>query len=598
MARRRNSKRSNSRGEKSPHDNTSTDRTNGTGGVTSKKDETSDKEVESESKDKAKNDPVWYARYPQLLSDATRLTFSEPFGPAPNLIKNSRSYGTSSEITGIGITSPYYAGLATFIVRSTVGYATDRNDPVNVAASMLYTHVRYVNSGRKNYDPADLMMYVLTIGDLYAFISWLRKVYALAYMYSAKNYFLGKGCLEAMGFDVEDLTQHLANFRYFINQCITKVTSYAIPDDLPYFNLKCQMFSGLYIENPYGNIKDQMYQLIPEAFWRFELDSNGLGSCVPYSIPKTDGKITLANLSTFFSFMLENIWGDEDFGLMSGDIIKAFQGRLIGLATQDDEAAIVPVFDIGMLEKMRNSFIFNMGEPCFVGEDISTHEHFSLPGITDYINGSVRQDSKGNILSRVLACGFNTSHTAQNTMSNLNTELGLIMEPMLNVDDPDPGPEMVIEATRMRPVPLSITEVRTSSKGSNVYRSLASGTEVVTSVKLSYIYKDNTGAQKLGQIVDYEQWLGVFGGTTWLGDTNHAHILQTNFKYLPMLYYFNLTGSSTDHMAVSNDGSMFARSLENWTVCDSHIFARMHEVALLSLLSVPGVAHMVLGGAE
>lgn len=526
------------------------------------------------------NDPEWYARDPQLLLDSASFPYAYPLGDPilfdngiPNGTGFKAKHGNNTLAWGIKSRSAI-PGICSLRAKPTIGWTLTRNDPANVCANAFYTHVRYVNSGRKNYDPADLMMYALTIADIYSFVFWCQRLYGYMYTYSQRNKYIAQALVEANGVDFNSMLANLANFRYWLNSFINKVSAWAVPADIAIFKRRSFMYANLYLENGDANIKDQLYQFVPDGFYRFGLDANDKGM-LEYTILPTVTPMTVADIMTFANNLIANITGDEDFGLMSGDIIKAYEGNIIGLATMPEEVFVIPVHDEYVLSQFKNANI--MGS---VSRGANAVDLINLS--TNYVvkSGDVYQDNTGNIIC-MEAMDHNTAVWTD--------ELNLKRAKMISVASPTPGPADSIEASRlMIGYEQQIQGWVYDDDHTKVVPIMYSGTEIIVSCIFSKFQEINSGLQ-LYHFAIGNQIVEFTGNSVVLG----AAQLAFAFKYSPQLIGAYITvdalGSGHDELQEVQQLS----DIDNYTIIGTTEIAKMHECALLSLFFVPGVAKIV-----
>lgn len=584
MARNRNSKRTSSKSRNTKNSSSqSPNRSDNTRDKLDDKGEV-DKNSTSTNNDDGKlqnkkgsinpaNDPAWYSRDEALLRDAASLPFSLPFGADVPI------FPTSTPIPGVS-TQPYdlknhsIPGVCTLVVKPSMGFNMDKSSPANVCANALYTHIRYNNSGRKNYDPADIFIYVATFGEIYSFLMWCIRLYNYAYMYSQRNWYLAKDLILANGVDPDDIVSNLANFRYWINSMINKISSFCVPADIDYFKRRVWLFSNYYIENPYGNLKDQMYQLAPEGFYKFELESEFHAGKLHYErLPNIgdDGEITsymkVSKLSEIFESLMENITGDEDFGLMSGDILKSYQGNIITLSQIGEEGGILPVYDPYVLSQFKNATVIDYvyrGDNDKKWTDGLGHTH---------VFGDIEQMTNGLIVS-VESYDYHDDYMPQNASRGVY----LSMTHPISVENPVPGPGDVIEATRFVATLKNFINNNTSDYA------IVCGSDIVVNLRISkqpydkttQVYPESFGCYKWSNASGFENPNGV----EWA-------ITVAHFKYIPLCWVINFDAQREidDVKLISN--------MENVALCSKEILTRLHEVALLSLFYVPGVAKII-----
>lgn len=585
----------------------------------SRKESESGKEVDTkEVSENATNDPAWYSMSPQLLMDAASLPFAYPLGgntrlQADNHYAISRDAQPDRPVEIRDVTD-VLPGLATLYTRGTLGCSVRSSDPVNMAAVAMYTQVRYVNSGRKNYDAPDLMMYCLGATDLYAFTFWCKRLYAAAFMYSQSNLYIGRALLEANGVDPNDLKQNLANFRMWLNTFIHRVTSYAIPATMPLFAQRVFMYSGLYIESDV-NIKDQLYQFAPTAFYKFKLDEANKGMLETTFLSGNSVKpVPSISLSTkkimdFGEELLSSFWGDEDFTIMSGDVYKAFEGRILGMEDQAPEALLVPVKDDMVLAQMRNAtivgqYINHLRTPNETWESVKEITA-SINGMGEetYKVGSIYQSVDGRILSVEVMPDEMQYGTEHDSISAWNNSVWAAHYPKyLNLRD-DTSPGTVMEATRLMVSsdPRNVVEIGKATgtgQGSmdHTNRSrlevLECGVFIVQYASVTMLNYDNN---RLGEVID-DIWNGNY--ITMMGNEYGAEAISWidklarvgQFHNFPTLYKVDLDTVSDPNEVKS---VRVITNVDNFSIVTVSMLQRMNSVALLSLLYAAGIAHVV-----
>lgn len=566
---RRNTKRNPKSGESKTDQST----------TTSKSDETKEEKVEA-SKVSPSNDPAWYANDEALLRDAASFPYSYPLGQVIDYKKGAGSGATVTTIDSGDVGTLYTVpGICTLKLKPSIGINRNRNDPANVCANAFYTHVRYVNSGRKNYDPADLMIYALTIADIYSFIMWCQRLYAYSFTYSQRNKYIAKELIRANTVDADDLMNNLASFRYWLNAFINKASSFVVPSDIALFKRKAFMYSGYYIENSFGNIKDQLYQFAPEGFFKFEVSAiNNAGSLVYTKLKPTGLLLKVSEIMTYGDALLANIWGDEDFGLMSGDILKAYGSNIIGLAAMPEEMSLVPEFDFYVLSQFKNATVINglAREGVTALADTPT---YTIGGKT-YRAGNIYQNpSDGNILSSE---ALEKPDSGNPSLADIYWDVTVAASKLLSVENPDPTPSDTIEASR-----LTLMSERHyggaygwDSQTCDIY----GGDYICVMCDCSYGKWDDTSSFQFTE--------GQLGYNAMTETNFQAQLvyLRNALRYSPMLYTFEKGGTA----AAPNVHSIRCVSnVDNYTVVGLKEIQRMHECALLSLMHVPGVAKLV-----
>lgn len=307
---------------------------------------------EKEVKKDIHNDPSWYMSDTQLINDVASISFNTALGNPVTL------RGASNNLT---VNLP---GIMAIYTTPTIGISKDANSPVNIAMRRLYTYVRHQNSGHANYDPADLMLYILAMDSIYTYWAYMVRAYGVAQVFSRTNKYVGDALLSAMGVNPSDIRQNLANFRAYINVFAGKAMQWCVPKVMTYFLRHNWMYSNIYRDE--DDSKSQMYMYVPAGLYQYHPTlSAGAGglqmmpltvtmsstNLVPMTVPNS-----FAGLVTYGNELLRALAGQEDIGIISGDILKAYGAEnLWRIDTIPEDYAVVPVFSEEVLAQIHNT---------------------------------------------------------------------------------------------------------------------------------------------------------------------------------------------------------------------------------------------------
>lgn len=543
------------------------------------------------------NDPAWYGRYPELLRDSSVLMYSNPFGAKYKLISKGANISTSAfkvrDNSGSLVSANFNAnadnntaatpGLVSLYLWPTLGLVENRDDPVNQMVNQLYTQVRYMNSGRKNYDPADLTIYVLAIEELYSFIQWCKRLYGFAFVYSQQNMYVGEAMLRANGVDPEDFKNNLNDFRGWLNSFILHTSSYCIPKDMAYIQKKLFQYLGIYMENPYGNIKDQIYEFVPGGFLTFRLDSNGAGKLellplkdnpadqfgFPRIVNVNSNLMSVADVIKYGNILFNKISFDEDFSLMSGDILKAYGANgIVVLDVQGEEGGILPVYDPLVLSQFKNASVNGT-----LNRDVDGTSRVEIIANSGIYAGDVGQDANGNLVSVNVIPRPNASTTSTLTDYDfMHNGLGHI----LTVENPAPGPDDNMEASRLITSGVPVDGIIGDT------RKIYCGTEICYNASV-LVRKNNSWVtfnfdSNVGALGDYFNVPGLATALT-------AYLMSCKYAPRFMLIALDAQNEIAEFIIDQN--------VDQYTVISWQEVQKMHRCALFSLLAVPTVARNI-----
>lgn len=290
------------------------------------------------------NDPRWYSLNDQLLFDTANVPYSWPLGNRLNL----GPYGA-------GLNNIAIPGVFALHVMPTIGISKDGNSPVNTAARNIYSYVRHANSGGRNYDSPDLMMYMLAMDSLYSYISFLKRIYGAVNTYNPENYYYPRAVVDAMNVDFDDIQQNLADFRAYVNMLCVKVGSLCIPASMSYMAKHMWMYSGLYSDSV--SAKAQTYLFVPYGFLKWNRNTSTQATELTFEpfTGRTSGKWKRADLYALGERLFNAVIAEEDVGIISGDILKAFGPQnLFKLEQISETYTVLPSYEQEVLDQIQN----------------------------------------------------------------------------------------------------------------------------------------------------------------------------------------------------------------------------------------------------
>lgn len=344
------------------------------------KDSQIDRDMSTESKfpqsqvKSSYNDVSWYAKNDQILRDAASFSYNQPLGskmPSGELSEmDVTPYGNTTEVNQQQLRcASSVPGVMTLYTAITPGYGKSYNDPLNLAAQNVYSYVRYMNSGSKNYDAPDLMLYLLCMDSAYACWNYYKRIYGLVRSYSQSNWYLPKALVETGCVDFQNIKENLADFRQYLNVTAAKLMSFCTPATMPIFVRHSWIFSNVWSDA--SQPKAQMYHFVPTYFYRYDEVSNphgGMLTAVPFAkweqpsevfpTHQTPSLKTLTELKDYLDSLINALVYSEDIGVMSGDILKAYgQNNLFKLTPVPEDYMVNPVYNEEVLGQIHNATI-------------------------------------------------------------------------------------------------------------------------------------------------------------------------------------------------------------------------------------------------
>lgn len=304
----------------------------------------------------APNDIRWYSQNEQLLRDVASFAYGYPLGAKFTTHNLANDAWAEISNPSQGPNNTALPGVLSVRVILGIGYSDNPNSPVNIAARNLYTFIRAANSGAKNYDANDLIQYLVALDSAYAFLAWMKRLYGLMSVSNVENRYYPWAVVTAAGGVYSDLKNHMADFRAYINMFAVRLASMCIPAHMSFMARHEWMFSGIYLDTPEPH--SQSYCFTPEGFHFFDLDKDGAGKCAFHSFDAFGMDGTYDAITKYGNAMLQPIlagYGEEDFNLISGDILKAYGESGVHRATMiEDTYSVIPTFDLTALGQIQN----------------------------------------------------------------------------------------------------------------------------------------------------------------------------------------------------------------------------------------------------
>lgn len=515
------------------------------------------------------NDVSWYAKDAQLLKDTASFPFSIPAGSALHLNRNSEY------LHGIDYAVP---GIMSFVMKPCIGKADNPNDAINIAARNIYTFVRHQNSGHTNYESADLMMYLIAMGEIYSFHSWCVRAYGVARLYQQTNKYLPTALLEAMGFD-PSVALDLPRFRNLINLTRRKFAATAVPNSMPYINRRIWLYSGVYADAP--SAKSQMYLFRPAGFYIFKFGELGKLVWSPFSNGSAT-KMTLDSLEALAASMIDPIMMDEDMGIMSGDILKAFgDNGIYKVMEMPEDYEIIPTYNPEVLSQIHNMTIWTDEEHKSLNTDWDITQNADIGG--GYLM------TKNNIVAT--RTGFGTDSASKGTSL---PSYGFAGERLIDFHTEHPTPDEVMVATRCTTAAKSVEATTVGSSNikftytlgevgadlclcANTYTFSMSGSLTVSKVNPTFCSHATTQNAVINN-----------------SDAIPSHVVRrichsTNFNDGPMTVLGStiLTDPKVFVNTAKESSGEYVGDLDVYTSITPDELGRMHEIAMMSMFDVP-----------
>lgn len=515
------------------------------------------------------NDPSWYNIDKQMVKDTAQISFNNPLG---------------AKVASIG-GDKYIPGIMAIKLGHTVGI----NAAANNAAKNIYAYVRYANSGSKNYEPNDIMAYILQMCDVYSYHAYLCRIYSLALTAKGHNKYYFDGMLQACGVDPQDIRDNLANLRAFINSYAMRANAFYAPKNIPLFQRRYWLYVNIFKDMPIK--KSQEYLFNPYTIGLYD-DTTSILRAQGYKAWSEDtntatGLGSFKKLKQFGDTIINTLLSSASFGIMSGDILKAYgESNVHTLPSIDANFHIESIYSAEVLSQIHNA--------SFLGEVQSEAITIRQFDIACPAGGTILQGFRGTSTStegKFLAA----IHAAPDSTISVNMH-----NKILNFYKDDPTPDDLMVATRLMTIPedFNASSFTATTGGAtfyepdgssvNITRAIttinAVGTEIAMYCDI-YTFKADGTFEKTWipcEFISYPE-------TVAIGNMNASLLQQlkniikyfdvaSKFDYCPIFYPVDsLTGEvKFNNMEAANTASINEQVLSN-----------MHYTAVLSEYGIP-----------
>lgn len=220
--------------------------------------------------ERGRNDFSWYNKNPLLTESVARIPF--PYRPGMKL-PEVKLLNSAKEQAAYPQTVP---GIMTINWIPTVGYSKDNLSPISMTAKDIFSKVRSAFSGSITADAPDFIMHIMAMDSIYAYISWLKRVYRASGTFTLNNHLTPEVLLQAMGFRSSNALQILKNRTRLwgiINELIAMTDSFIVPNEFPIITRHMWMSDRAYGDA--FSMNAQMYLFNCTNWYKFKTDEKG-----------------------------------------------------------------------------------------------------------------------------------------------------------------------------------------------------------------------------------------------------------------------------------------------------------------------------------
>lgn len=481
------------------------------------------------------NDPAWYNKQSQLVKDVTAIPFAYQLGKPVQVEINPQGITADFDIPGV-------MAISTIPVP---GVAQSASDGVNLAATGLFQYIRKNLSTYASYAPADVMMCVLGIDNIYALYSHIKRAFGMANLYSSVNLYYNKRLFETI-YSFSDATykefiNNINAYRGRFNNLIYKASALYLPTDFTITARHAWEYTNLFIDG--DSVKSQLYAYTPAAIYMLDEKISDQGTALTPAIlsKHTNGGAefvcSMELLLTYFDQAIEAYRSSDSMNVIQADMRRAFEGRqYYGLTYLDENYMVLPVKSAEVMSQIENTKIF---------PDLNF-------GLTDEATKSwnITQSVNHNTLT------FTPSWTVEQMIEeHMNGYMGGLI---LNFHWDNPSQDDILVATRNLGVVIEngpIRQLRTCGVDVIVGCDMCTG-NVIQPVDSGVLLNTSISRSDLAKIL--RQW--------------------AVFDWAPILWLAtDETGDSVEPIC----------DFDNFTVINPDLLTRMNDNILMNMWSIP-----------
>ena len=280
-------------------------------------------------------------------------------------------------------------GLLVYKWYPTLGVASTLTDPVNMAATKVYSYVRSKNSGAKNYEPVDLQLYMLSLDSVFSLYYQIARVIGLTNTFSFYNTYYPERIVRALGFDYDSFVRNRPSILATMANWAGKLTQYVMPTQMRLFADHRVMSSVIYRDGDI--VQSQMYAFVQDGFWSYEqVDTvKGLKMITTADIAIDDGlidaghvQLTWEQTERLFNRLIESFLASSDIATMAGDVLNAYgASSVVTLPIITGDEVTLFVKDDLMLTSIMNADVVPVDPDSCAAQDYVRLTHGKQIGI-------------------------------------------------------------------------------------------------------------------------------------------------------------------------------------------------------------------------
>lgn len=278
------------------------------------------------------NDPNWYFTSTELAAQAGELSMQEVLGngalideaniPTCGVVYLNPCPGVSYDFTGFSSTPDWSrTNITGAIANEILPQNVSVNDGANLMAFKMYTLMSSFTGRTSTYGPQDLLIMILAISQVAAISEHIRRAFGMVLTVNARNRALPKGMIGAMGINVDDFIQNLADYRMRFNVQMTRINQIPLLDNIGFIRKCRDMYQKVYVDS--DSAMAQNWFFAPWSTWELDEMSSEEGSFLKtIDLPHAYSDSTMGVWLNKLTHMIDAILSSSTMQIVYSDLIN------------------------------------------------------------------------------------------------------------------------------------------------------------------------------------------------------------------------------------------------------------------------------------
>lgn len=506
-----------------------------------------DEELDSKGRD---NDPNWYVKNKMIAEQVSQLSMRNFLGNTFAL-ETRDAYNRNVNVPTVAVYTLNPSAGTCFRTNNL------RSSAINQATFKLYSRMAAFTGRALTYQPQDVGMMILAMGEVISCVEYVRRAFGVAYTYNQRNRAYPKQVLESMRMDAEDFFSNYALYRNRFNKLITRINQVPIPQSISYFDKCAKLYEKVYLDA--DSPMAQTYFFAPMSTWILD-ESSYEGGTILKTTAFYDGQTTSTKLTAYLNIIetqINALLTSSTLNLVYADLMNMFAklgGKVWLFDYLSDGYQVVPEFNLKMSMQLHNASL--IGTPNY-----PTFNQITLEGDNGYLtpNNDVYPAADKNLI--IYSPGWRLNETGAWSQIMYNQ--------VIDFETPNPTVEDRIENTRFMSIAHTAHVETVGQTSTTYYVDVTTPDHYITDVFITL----GNGAMKT-----FRSCFDSQSATDW-----YSHILFTTFDWAPIQYPLkNLSGSTTEWAVTDN----LLGDMNYFTTVDYDYLAPVNEIYFLDLFDM------------